>query len=87
MIKNWLFGPLSLAISSKGISNIFIVPSGQAVNQQIYKEECLKRRLIPFIQKYHQEDEFIFWADLASSHYAETICDFIIDQLAGMPSN
>jgi transposase len=68
-----------VAISSKGISNIFIVPSGQAVNQHIYKEECLKRRLIPFIQKYHQEDEFIFWPDLASSHYAETVCDFMIE--------
>ena len=54
------------AISSKGISRIFIVPSGQAVNQHIYKEECLQRRLIPFIKKYHQEDEFIFWPDLAS---------------------
>ena len=30
------------AISSKGISNIFIVPSGQAVNQHIYKEECFE---------------------------------------------
>lgn len=67
------------AISSKGISKIFIVPSGQAINQDIYKEECLKRRLIPFIKKYHQEDEFIFWPDLASSHYAETVCDFMIE--------
>jgi hypothetical protein len=67
------------AISSKGISKIFIVPSGQAVNQHIYKEECLQRRLIPFIKKYHQEDEFIFWPDLASSHYAETVCDFMIE--------
>ena len=67
------------AISSKGISKIFIVPSGQAFNQHIYKEECLQRRLIPFIKKYHQEDEFIFWPDLASPHYAETVCDFMIE--------
>ena len=67
------------AISSKGISKIFIVPSGQAINQDIYKEEWLKRRLIPFIKKYHREDEFIFWPDLASSHYAETVWDFKIE--------
>ena len=68
-----------VAISSKGISEIFMLPSGQAVNQHIYKEECLQRRLIPFINKHHQEDEFIFWPDLASSHYAETVCDFMIE--------
>jgi len=67
------------AISSKGISRIFIVPSGLAVNQHINKEECLQRCLIPFIKKYHQEDEFIFRPDLASSHYGETVCDFKIE--------
>jgi hypothetical protein len=39
----------------------------------------LQRCLIPFIKKYHQEDEFIFRPDLASSHYAETVCDFKIE--------
>ena len=67
------------AISSKGISKILIFPKCHAVNQYIYKEECLQRRLIPFINKYHQDDEFIFWPDLASSHYAETVCDFMIE--------
>ena len=53
------------AISSKGISKLFIVPSGQAVNQHIYKEEYLQHHLIPFIKKYHQKYEFVFWPDLA----------------------
>ena len=69
-----------LAISKKGISKVFTCPSGLAINQVIYKEQCLERRLIPFIKKYHSQDEIIFWPDLASSHYAETVCDFMIEK-------
>lgn len=68
------------AISKKGISSVFTCPSGLAINQDIYREECLKRRLLPFIHKHHSQDEIIFWPDLASSHYAETVCDFMIEK-------
>jgi len=68
-----------LALSKKGISDAYICPSGLAVNQVIYKEECLERRLIPFIETYHPQDKIIFWPDLASSHYAESVCDFMIE--------
>ena len=68
-----------LAMSRKGISKLFITPSGLAINQHIYKEECINKRLIPFIEKYHSQDEIIFWPDLATSHYAESVCDFLIE--------
>ena len=68
-----------LAMSRKGISKLFITPSGLAINQHIYKEECINKRLIPFIEKYHLQDEIIFWPDLASSNYAESVCDFLIE--------
>ena len=73
MKKNCLFGPLSQAKGFQKYSSFL------QVKLSINKEECLQRRLIPFIKKYHQEDEFIFWPDLASSHYAETVCDFMIE--------
>lgn len=69
-----------MAISKKGISEVFICPSGNAINQQIYKVQCLERRLLPFIQKHHSQDEIIFWPDLASSHYATSVCDFLMEQ-------
>ncbi len=75
------------SISSKGISRIYFVPSGLAANQHIYKEECLQRHSIPLINKYHKEDEFIFWPDLASSHYAETVCDFMIESKINFVEN
>jgi hypothetical protein len=59
-----------LAISSKGISEPLIVKSKNAINSQIYIEECLNKRLIQFINKYHSNGNYIFWPDLASSHYS-----------------
>ena len=36
-----------VAISPSGMSKHFILPSGQAVNETIYIEKCLKARLVP----------------------------------------
>jgi len=66
-----------LAISSRGISQPFIINSGNAINAQTYKNECIKKRLVKFINKYHSDNNYIFWPDLASSHYAKvTLADY-----------
>ena len=56
-----------VAISPAGISECFIVPSKMAVTQKVYLEECLVKRLLPFIKKYHRDDQYVFWPDMASS--------------------
>jgi hypothetical protein len=53
------------------------VPSGQAINKDVYIAKCLRARLIPFIKAYHENDEIVFWPDLASSHYAKDTIDFL----------
>jgi len=68
-----------IAISSKGLSKPFIVPSKTAIDQEVYKKECLQPRLIPYIHANHQEGTYKFWPDLASSHYAESVMDFMIE--------
>lgn len=65
-----------LAISPRGISKVFIVPSGMAINQKIYKEECIQKRLIPFIQEHHSDGQYLFWPDKASSHYAKSVTSY-----------
>ena len=35
---------------------------------------------MPFIRKHHLEDEFVFWPDLASSHYAKSVLDYLAGQ-------
>ncbi|MFK0731134.1 MAG: hypothetical protein ACIWVG_08205, partial [Gloeotrichia echinulata HAB0833] len=68
-----------LVISEKGISKPYIQRSGMAVNQKVYKDKCLRDRLISLIKRYHSKDPVLFWPDLASSHYAESVCDFLIE--------
>ena len=60
-----------LAISEDGDSEPFFVPSKGNINGDIYRKECIERRLIPFLQQHHADGDYIFWPDLASSHYAK----------------
>jgi len=71
---------LWIVVSSKGIGQVYIAPSKQAINQHVYLEECIKKRLVPFINKYHSGDQYVFWPDLASSHYANSVQDWLGEQ-------
>ena len=66
-----------IVMSSKGISKPVMFPSGLAINQQKYLSECIQKRLIPFIEAYHKNDQVVFWPDLARTHYAKTVVDYI----------
>lgn len=66
-----------IAISLKGISQPYIHTSrAQAVNSDVYINKCLTK-LKDFIEKYHNQDEIIFWPDLASCHYAKKTLDWL----------
>ena len=56
------------------------MPSGLAVNQHIYLEDCIKKILVPFINEHHSDGEYLFWPDLASAHYANSVIDFLKGQ-------
>lgn len=63
-----------VAFSERGVSEPLIRPhKSVAINQYIYLDQCLQQRLLPFIQQYHQDGNYLFWPDLASAHYA-TLC-------------
>ncbi|CAF0730696.1 unnamed protein product [Adineta steineri] len=62
-----------MAMSSKGVSGVYIHKSKQAVRQTTYLEECINKRLIPFIENYHQDGNYMFWPDLASAHYSNVV--------------
>jgi len=67
---------VSLIISPKGTSKPMFFESGLAINKQSYIE-CLRKRLIPFIDKHYKNEEYLFWPDLASSHYANEVIAFL----------
>ena len=61
-----------LAISESGISSPYIMESG-TLNGDIYLQNCLKRRLQPFLQQYHPGNDVIFWPDGATAHYKKCV--------------
>jgi hypothetical protein len=62
-----------VAVSPRGMSSVKFFKSGLAINQYIYRDECIRKRLIPFINKYYRDGKYVFWPDLASSHYANSV--------------
>ena len=50
---------------------LFCISTAVAINTSIYINECLEKRLLPFIRKYHGDFNYLFWPDLASSHYSK----------------
>ena len=62
-----------MAISSKGTSDIYVHKSIQAVNEETYLKECINKRLLPFIAKYHSNGYYLFWPDLAKAHYSNIV--------------
>ena len=64
-------------MSDKGVSTPLYRESGYAVNWEIYLNKCIKKKIIPSIEKHHSDDEYIFWPDLAISHYAKAVVDYM----------
>lgn len=65
-----------IAFSEKGLSQHYIVPSGQAINTKCYITKCMSK-LKRFITQLHKNDEIVFWPDLASSHYSKETTEFL----------
>ena len=51
-----------------------------AINKEVYLIECTIKLLVPFINKYHSNGNYVFWPDLASSHYAYSVTDRLEEQ-------
>lgn len=66
-----------IAIGPKGLSLPLIRKSGFAINAKRYLDECIRRRLIPYIRANYSDGEYIFWPDQASAHYAKIVIDHL----------
>ena len=62
-----------MAMSSKGTSDIYDNKSIQAVNQETYLKQCIDKRLLPFIAKYHLNGNYLFRSDLTKVHCSNIV--------------
>lgn len=61
------------AICTCGLRSSFFVTQG-TINSKVYIDECLEKRLLPFIRAH--EGTVIFWPDLATSHYSKATMEW-----------
>ena len=66
-----------ICISVKGVSKPYIHRSKTAISQFTYLNECIIKRLIPFIDSNHSDHNYLFWPNLASSHYSNMVVDYL----------
>lgn len=65
------------AISSAGVSQPFVGHvRGEAVTAELYTRRCLPK-LLHFINRHHNNEDIMFWPDLASCHYARMTRDWL----------
>jgi transposase len=61
------------AICSCGKRSRSFITTG-TVNGDIYKKECLQKRLLPFLRSHSTQP--LFWPDLASCHYSKAVSEW-----------
>jgi hypothetical protein len=67
-----------LCISPHGLSEPFFLERPNSINGEIYRQHCIKDKLMKFINSHQQpRDSIIFWPDLASAHYAKATTDLL----------
>ena len=77
-----------VAISNHDISKPLFRPSkSEAVDSDIYINECLEKRLLPFILEHHPDSNYIFWPDLAGCHYSKQKVAWIGENANILPKN
>jgi transposase len=59
-----------ICISEDAVSDVVFLERPNSVNADFYMKECISDKLTKFISDFHEDDNFIFWPDLASAHYA-----------------
>ena len=51
-----------------------------SLNSQTYLQECVKKGLLPFIDKHYNCEDILFWPDLGTSHYANSVTEYLREQ-------
>lgn len=72
--ENEKYGPkvmVWIAGLERGLSEVFIKPAKLGMDSEIYQKYC-SPKLKLFIDKYHSDDNYYFWPDKATCHYAKT---------------
>lgn len=75
-----------IAISEQGSSQpFFALSKHETINSEVYINECLQSRLLPFISKHHRDGGYTFWPDLARAHTSKAAIAWMKDNVQFVP--
>ena len=60
-----------ICLSEDAVCELVFLERPNSINGEFYRENCIKGKLVEFIEENHSQDDYIFWSDLASAHYAK----------------
>jgi hypothetical protein len=66
-----------VALSPHGLSGALIKKSGYAINAERYLDQCIRRRLIPYLRANYPNGGYVFWPDQASFHNAKAVINHL----------
>ncbi len=69
----------SVSTGGGGINRVYVHRSKTAVGTETYLNECMRKRLIPSLNRYHDCVSMLFWRDLASAPYAYIVQAVLTD--------
>ena len=69
-----------MILSSKGFSEFYLRKSKQTVSAITDLNECIKKRVLHFIEKYHPNGSMLFWFDLTTAHYSNIVRELLYKQ-------
>ncbi len=72
--------PLFITKKNHNSDTNTILPSGNLVDQDVYLEQMIKQRLVPFINRQYKSDRYVFWPDLAPAHYARKVTSYLTEK-------
>ena len=55
------------------------------VNSDIYINECLEKRLVPFIHEHHPYSNYIFWPDSDGCHHSKQAVSWVDENFNFVP--
>lgn len=68
-----------VVISPYGISSPYLLPSNTAVDQHVYVDKFLSKKLLPYLNELPENTKYIFWPDLARAHYSNKATRFLLE--------
>lgn len=66
------------------VSTPWVAPG--TIKGKDYLNECLRKRLVPWIKKNYPNKKIFFWQDMAKPHYSKEVLDFLRSQNIEFPT-